>query len=301
MSNELKIGDRVALRDVPVGATVSRLHTPPGNPVHSAWDGSVAIPGKGDEYAYIRQPCGVEGGWHPMSTVTIVSIPSAPPAPVRKGRVGMRVRAGAEGLPVTIVKERYPGGWDVRFDSTGSSGLVSDDDIGTIWIVDAPADTRAEAVQLRRDDRVSVTDLRVGDRVGNWDDVDNCPIRHWPDMTVTVVGDDWVSLQGDGEHVDWKAGIDARSTYTCRRIAAAPVATPEVVRPDFTATVLACAEQIQRNADRLPPGCAPARMTRGESERWSAAVSLRLAARAEERRNEVAVQPQWAGGDDVDA
>jgi hypothetical protein len=36
------------------------------------------------------------------------------------------------------------------------------------------------------------------------------------------------------------------------------------------------------------------------AELFSTAVTARLAARAEERRNEVAVQPNYAGGEDID-
>jgi hypothetical protein len=229
--------------------------------------------------------------YHGLSTmvhhVIRAATPSTPPAPVRKGRVGMRLKGNETGRIVTLTDGVACAGlWAAYLDGI-TVVYVDDESIGSLWTVlpDAPADARAEAVQLRRDD------LRVGDR---FDYATNAisPRYQVRDEAHDVYRNGAVYLA----HGD-------RPVYAVIR-AAAPVATPEVVRaapkppvPRCTSEFLADYEQRQREAphDHRP-------IPRATREMWSAAVTLRLAARAEERRlrEQQHCQPNWAGGDDVD-
>jgi hypothetical protein len=211
---------------------------------------------------------------------------SAPPAPVRKGRVGMRLNGNETGRIVTLTYDRDNGYWDAVW-ADGKRDVVRDDYIGNHWLVlpDAPADTRAESVQ-RRDD------LRPGDRFRYVDGRESSAAP-------------WVVLPCGG---DGAAGGSGRSlggaSLVCNVIrAAAPVAPPEVVR-DMERELAAYEAEQRRDS-----GHAAFSAAHDDGERttvslaWSAAVTLRLAARAEERRlREMQhCQPNWAGGDDVDA
>jgi hypothetical protein len=256
----------------------------------------------------------------PVTVYNVVrSIPSTPPAPVRKGRVGMRLKGNETGRIVTLTDGVACAGlWAAYLDGI-TVVYVDDESIGSLWTVlpDAPADARAEAVQLRRRDLSPGDRFRYvdGETVSNPTDADFAP---W---FVDAAGGDnskhgprgreigWNGREGDSLVENVQRGAmpltsSGPSNAAAIRFTAAPVATPEVVRtapkppvPRCTSEFLADYEQRQREAphDHRP-------IPRATREMWSAAVTLRLAARAEERRlrEQQHCQPNWAGGDDVD-
>jgi hypothetical protein len=156
-----------------------------------------------------------DGSWTPL--------PSAQPAPVRKGRVGMRLKGHRSGREFTIANNvgGHLGDYWNTTSADGVEGVVCDDDIGTTWLI-APAATRAEAVQLRRDDLLPGDQFRYGDPDGNpacWEVVDS---TH--DRSIRGVKDYEVS-----DRLEWNVCNIVRAGTKGIR-AAAPVATPEVVR-----------------------------------------------------------------------
>jgi hypothetical protein len=232
---------------------------------------------------------------------TCALLPSAPPAPVRKGRVGMRVRN--ERVSLTITSERGAEHWNALADGDSvARDVVRDEAIGNYWTVlpDAPADARAEAVQLRRDD------LRPGDRFsyGAGEPQPFWIVGAYPNIDRSL-GDD-CEMTASGHW--WTHNV-----YNVIR-AAAPVATPEVVRaePDdalrlarYESSMRCDATKVERE-EMLGPDDSPEFVLTEEAfrgaELFSTAVSLRLAARAEAKRlaTQQHCQPNWAGGDDVD-
>jgi hypothetical protein len=233
---------------------------------------------------------------------------------VRKGRVGMRVRGNQTGREFTLVRVSDNGVWDAQVDGTSAicHRVVDDAFIGRNWlIIDAPADARAEAVQLRR------RDLAVGDQFRYFD----------PDGPAH-----WEVTGADSEIVvaDYRRGRPAKalpnlSVYNVIR-AAAQVATPEVVRAvKVLRRDLCIGDQFRYERDSPTVVNAAIVDDEGSSIDLSilsdtvaaslpdsrvivilsaadhhAAVSLRLAARAEERRiaTQLTCQPQIWGDDD---
>jgi hypothetical protein len=229
--------------------------------------------------------------------------------PARKGRVGMRVR-GPSGLVVTLTHDRDNGYWDAVW-ADGKRDAVRDDYIGNHWAVllDPPADTRAEAVQLGS--RVQLSECLAGDVVDEIEGVE--------ELTCRIV-----STFRDGAYMTVlrhptprEEGTERRFIGMARlvsRVAAAPVATPEVVRrasvrmKDIRRHTLRPGDVFSyRDDDRQPAAIFravndPLTDVRFSDEALSgsrrdaqvmvlqtsadrrAAVSLRLAARAEARR-----------------
>jgi hypothetical protein len=297
-----------------------------------------------------------------VCAVVRAPLPSAPPVPARKGRVGMRVRHHTSHRELLLARcDEVTGYWDAMHGVVHVEGVVRDAAIGAAWlIIDAPAATRAEAVQLRRDDLLPGDQFRYGDPDGNpacWEVVDS---TH--DRSIRGVKDYEVSGR-----LEWNVCNIVRAGTKGIR---APVATPEVVRAgirlsqcrvgdvvrnarnefgdesfifnlgtatitslgagrvDFTCEGRPCfteygeryvvdavstaptAPAVNATALRRYEGAQQAEGTkymrdadrREGSAAFTAAVSLRLAARAEERRiaTQQHCQPNYAGGDDVD-
>jgi hypothetical protein len=244
--------------------------------------------------------------YHGLSTmvhhVIRAATPSTPPAPVRKGRVGMRLKGNETGRIVTLTDGVACAGlWAAYLDGI-TVVYVDDESIGSLWTVlpDAPADARAEAVQLRRDD------LRPGDRFsyGAGEPQPFWIVGAYPNIDRSL-GDD-CEMTASGHW--WTHNV-----YNVIR-AAAPVATPEVVRaePDdalrlarYESSMRCDATKVERE-EMLGPDDSPEFVLTEEAfrgaELFSTAVSLRLAARAEAKRlaTQQHCQPNWAGGDDVD-
>jgi hypothetical protein len=307
--------------------------------------------------------------YHGLSTmvhhVIRAATPSTPPAPVRKGRVGMRVRHGATGREVVLTSSIYDGYWDTIVDGKAVEGLVRDGAIGDAWRVlpDATADTRAAAVEPGS--RVQLSECHVGDVVDEIEGVEELTCQ----IVSTFLGGAYMTVLRHPSPRE--VGTERRFIGLARlvsRDAAAPVATPEVVRAGVrlshcrvgdvvhnarneagsashifeygAATIMSIGagrvdfalsgrpfytEYAERYVvdvvSTAAPAPAPTALRRYEgaqqaeavqsmrdadrregSAAFTAAVSLRLAARAEAKRvnEQQHCQPNWAGGDDVD-
>lgn len=278
------------------------------------------------------------------------------------------------GCCITLMNYLHAGrSWSIRFDDDGHTSVTDG-----AWLLANSSLIAPPRTSLAVGERVSVTELRVGDRVANWDG----HLTDWPEMTVVAISDRWVNLVGDGANSEWKAGVDISSPLTALRLPAqpaviAPAAQVELRvgmrfedRDDTVYTVTdrkgewlhfvdgggveyrytdkSCRDYLARGAWTLlpaaptttpPPPCkvAPnerywcnedgiplataAEMRQYEEQQrerpaypvgddrlgsvqdaWSAAVSLRLAARAEARRiaTQQHCQPNWAGGEEID-
>jgi hypothetical protein len=301
--------------------------------------------------------------YHGLSTmvhhVIRAATPSTPPAPVRKGRVGMRLKGHRSGREFTIASNvgGHLGDYWNTTSADGVEGVVCDDDIGTTWLI-APTDTRAEAVRLRR------RDLNPGDRFSvdqsgsesPWVVVDDGRDRHDDGMLVTalhdlhvynvirapvatpevvrrddlqpgdtfafpgMVGSRWLCTGPNRGRSATKDEPDgAIASHNClvtdviRADGTVPPASWKSPPPMSTGWVLPAKQPmptINPTALRRYEGAQQAEGTkymrdadrREGSAAFTAAVSLRLAARAEERRlrEQLACQPNYAGGDDVD-